>query len=166
MKVYTHGDPIPPGSQSKAARLAEGLLKFMYLFMGAFILFVVVVMCLYIHSIAPALVVLVPVGILAAGLAEQMWDFKHAYVELNGTELQQVDYLFWCPRKRQVSMTEIVQAEVYHSGSSRIPGRQWGMQLGGLQSYIVFYDARGKARFRLVYTPERAAFFRQFVPVP
>jgi hypothetical protein len=161
VKFYTHGDPLPPGKEKKAKRLWI-LIHLEYGMMAAFFLFFAVTLSILDRSLYPALLILGVFGTLFTIIAEMMWNFCHAYVATDGEHIHVVDYCFWRKREKHLSMSEITHAKIWPSYSMRIPGDRVNVTGG---RYIVFYDACGKARFKLLCEPRAKAYFQQYMEI-
>ncbi len=161
VKFYTHGDPLPPGNEKKAKRMRT-LIHLEYGMMAALFLFCAVTTSIYARSLYPALLILGPSGTVFTIIAAMMWNLCHAYVATDGEHIHVVDYCFWRKREKHLSMSEITHAKIWSSYSMHIPGDRVNVT-GGM--YIVFYDARGKARFKLVCEPRTKAYFQQYMEI-
>lgn len=85
-------------------------------------------------------------------------DMKKAYVEINGEDIQVVDYYLGIPKRKTYTFRDITSAEIVRGYSHHVKG--YRISAAGTR-YIVFRNER-KYLFKILYLPETEQFFKQY----
>lgn len=126
----------------------------------AFVAFAVIVCSLYIHSIAPAVLMLTPVFVLAILVMITQKDMEKAYVEINDDTITVVDYYFGIKMEKAFLIQDIANAEIIIGYSMRVRGYRYS---NAGCTYIVFRDNSGKYLFKIICVPETKRFFDTYL---
>lgn len=156
VKIYQHNlTPAPKPNQKRRGLLGA-------CFAGLYGIFVLLAFCLfrYAHSIAGGLLALLlpaAAGVLAAVSTR---DMQKSYVELDGSDILVVDWLFLQKREKRYKKDDIGHTELLPAFSMRLRGRR--IYAPGMQ-YLVFYSRNGKHLFHVLATPGALEFRRNVI---
>lgn len=126
----------------------------------AFFVFCAIVCSLYVNHVAPAVLMLTPVFILAALFWITQKDMDKAYIEANEDTIRSVDYYFGIKKEKSFFIQDIAYAEIAGCYSMRVHGYRHSMC--GF-SYIVFRDNTGKYLLKVICVPETEQFFEKYL---
>ena len=126
----------------------------------SFLLFMAIVCSLYINSVIPAVVILVPVLVLAILIVITQKDMDRAYVEILDDVVVVADYYFGVKKEKTFSMCEIETAEILIGYSIRVRGYRYS---NAGCTYIVFRGNGGKYMFKVICVPETKQFFSKYL---
>ena len=156
MRFNTH-DRTPKIETKKSVKI---MLAFGFGLIIALFLFMAVVCSLYINSIMPALVILVPVLVLAILIVLTQMDMDKAYVEIVDDMIVVTDYYFGIKVEKVFSIRDIATAETLIGYSMRVRGYRYS--IAG-SPYIVFRDKNRKYMFKVICVPETKQFFGRYL---
>ena len=156
MIYYTH---------EKTPRIKTNrVLKILFSICGglftALFLFVAIATSVISKSIAPALIILVPVIFTAALTVICIADMNKAYIEISDHGIKVVDYYFFFKKEHTVLINEIHKAEIVFGRSFRVKGYRYSF--AGF-TYIVFTDKNDKYLFKVINCPETKEYFNKYI---
>ena len=125
-------------------------------FMAAFFLFFAIATSVMSQSILPAVIILIPITLIAVFAIITTIDMNKAYVQIDGESIIAVDYYFFLRKEKCFTIDEIKTAEIALGYSSRVRGYRYSMM--GF-SYIVFRNADNKYLFKIINSPETKEYF-------
>ena len=138
----------------------KALLLFEYGFAGAFFIFIAIVTSIEAKSILPALIVLLPLLLLATLMAISIIDMEKSHIVIDGDRIRVVDYCF-CVKKEQIfSVCQIKWAEIVLGSSFRVRGYRYR---GAGITYLVFRNEQNRYLFKLIYYPENKEYFEKLL---
>lgn len=123
-------------------------------------LFVAIVCSLYINSVMSAVVILIPVLVLAILIAISQKDMDRAFIEIVDDVISVTDYYFGIKKEKTFSMREIDTAEILIGYSIRVRGYRYAN--AGCR-YLVFRNNGGKYMFKVICVPETKQFFSKYL---
>ena len=155
MKFYTHGSV----SKTKYRQPIDILEKICFSLIFSLFIFMAIACSLYIRSIAPAIVLLLPMSLanLYGFISDQ--DMKRAYIEIHNNTICVVDYYFGVKKEKVFSIQDIINAESLPSSSFSVRGYRWPY----MTRYIVFRGHNGKFLFKVLHIPETESFFHAYL---
>lgn len=112
------------------------------------------------NSIMPAVVILVPMLVLAILFAQILKDMEKAYIEIADDAIFATDYYFGIKSEKEFSVRQIGTAEILLGSSIRVRGYRYS---NAGCTYIVFRDKRGKYMFKVICVPETKQFFGKYL---
>jgi len=127
--------------------------------MGLFFGFIAVVCSVSVGSILPAVIILMPMLLLAGWVWIIHKDMERASVEVVGETVTVTDYCFGRKKERVFPLETLASAEILPPGSLRIRGYRQNFAC----NYLVFYDAGGRYLFKLLCVPETVHFFGAYI---
>ena len=133
--------------------ISFGLIISLFLFMA-------IVCSLYINSIMPAVLILIPVLVLAILIAVSQKDMDRAFIEIVDDVVTATDYYFGIKNEKTFSMCEIDTAEILIGYSIRVRGYRYS---NAGCTYIVFRGNGGKYMFKVICVPETKQFFSKYL---
>ena len=153
MRFNTH-DRTPRPKMSK-------LLKILFLIngglLGGVFSFSAVYCSITVKSIVPAVVIILPLLLIAVFVLIMIIAMKNAYIEVRADSITVVDY-FVGRREKTIPVQSISSAEILAGSSGRVSGFRFPFL-----SYLVFRDCEGKYLFKVICTPERAQYFERYL---
>lgn len=155
MRFHTH-DRTP---KTKMAKSAKAMLAVGFGLIFALFVFVAMVCSLCTNSIAPAVLILTPVFVLAILFTIVQKDMAKAFVEINNDTITVVDYYFGIKKEKSFLIHDIANAEILIGYSMRVRGYRYS---NGGCSYIVIRDNNGKYLFKIICVPETKQFFEKY----
>ena len=155
MRFHTH-DRTP---KTKMAKSVKVMLAVAFGLMSALFVFLAMVCSLCTNSIAPAVLILTPVFVLAVLFTMVQKDMAKAYVEMNNDTITVVDYYFGIKKEKSFLIHDITNAEMIMGYSMRVRGYRYSY--GGC-SYIVIRGNNGKYLFKIICVPETKQFFEKY----
>ena len=156
MRFYTH-DRTPKIKTKKSIKI---MLIIEYSLIIALFIFMAIVCSLYISSIIPAAVILVPVLVLAILIAIPQNDMDKAYVEIIDDVIISTDYYFGIKKEKTFFLRDISTAEIVNGYSMRVHGYRYS---NAGCTYIVFRDNSGKYMFKVMCVPETKQYFGKYL---
>lgn len=144
----------------KTKKSVKIMLTIGFSLMIAVFLFSTVVCSLYINSIMPMVVILVPVLVLAVLIVINKNDMDKAYVEIVDDEIVVTDYYFGIKKERTFLIQDVATAEVLIGYSMRVHGYRYS---NAGSSYIVFRDNSGKYMFKVICDSETKQYFSKYL---
>ena len=156
MRFNTH-DRTPKIETKKSVKimLTIGFSLIILLF-----LFMAIVCSLYINSVMPAVLILIPVLVLAILIAVSQKDMDRAFIEIVDDVVTATDYYFGIKNEKTFSMREIDTVEILIGYSIRVSGYRYA---NAGCTYIVFRDNVGKYMFKVICVPETKQFFSKYL---
>lgn len=151
--IFNTHDRTPKLKTNKALKI---MMILCWSLVGAFFLFFAIATSIMIHSISPALTILIPVAFFASLAIVPIIDMNKAYVQIDGDNITVVDYYFFFKKERCFRMDVIKTAEIALGYSFRVRGYRYSMT--GF-SYIIFRDTNNKYLFKVINCPETNEFF-------
>lgn len=151
--IFNTHDRTPKPKTNKTSKI---MLILCGSLVGAFFLFFAIDTSIMIHSISPALTILIPVAFLASFAIVPIIDMNKAYVQIDGDNITVVDYYFFFKKERCFRIDVIKTAEIALGYSFRVRGYRYSMT--GF-SYIIFRDTNNKYLFKVINCPETNEFF-------
>ena len=156
MRFNTH-DRTPKIESKKSVKImltiGFSLIILLFLFMAS-------VCSLYINSVMPAVLILIPVLVLAILIAVSQKDMDRAFIEIVDDMITVTDYYFGIKKEKTFSMQDIGYTEVLIGSSMRIRGYRYS---NAGTTYIVFRDGNGKYMFKIICIPETKEFFKDYL---
>ena len=155
MKLYTHRKTI----KAKISWLINGLLilsviGILSIFgIGAFACFY------YAKSFIGGISIILFAIIMTTLTFLLVKDFEKAYIEIKENEIKVVDYFLGIKKEKKIIKTDITSSKIYVGYSHKVKGTR--LTFGNTQ-YIVFYKDK-KYLFKIIYLPETAEFFKQYI---
>ncbi len=153
MKLNTH-DRTPRSQNSKlitALFAVCGILMFGIFVLLSFACFY------YARSISGGIfVILVPISLTAIILIS-IKDIEKAYVEIKEDEFHVVDYYWGIKNEKCISRSDITSVKILPGSSFKVKG----VRIPQIP-YIVFSNSK-KYLFKIIYLPETAEFFKQYI---
>lgn len=146
--------------KNKTKKSIKIMLTIGYSLITAVFLFMAVVCSLYIRSIMPAVIILVPVLIIAILISITHNDMDKAYVEIIDDVIIATDYYFGIKKEKIFFLRSIATAEILIGYSSQIRGYRYS-NIGC--TYIVFRDNSGKYMFKVMCVPETKQYFYKYL---
>ena len=131
-------------------------------FMAAFFLFFAIATSVMSQSILPAVIILIPITLIAVFAIITTIDMNKAYVQIDGENITVVDYYFFSRKEKCFTIDEIKTAEIAFGYSFRVRGYRYGMM--GF-SYIVFRNDNNKYLFKVINCPETNDFFNKYIQI-
>ena len=156
MRFNTH-DRTPKIKTKKSIKI---MLIIEYSLIIALFIFLAIVCSLYISSIIPAAVILVPVLVLAILIAIPQNDMDKAYVEIIDDVIISTDYYFGIKKEKTFFLRDISTAEILNGYSMRVHGYRYS---NAGCTYIVFRDNSGKYMFKVMCVPETKQYFGKYL---
>lgn len=156
MRFHTH-DRTPKIETNKTVKI---LLAVNFGLIASLFLFFAVVCSIYSNSIMPAILILIPLSVLATFIAITQKDMDKAYIEIADDRIMVADYYFGIQCKKIFSMSEIGTAEILTGHSMQVRGYRY---CNAGCDYIVFKDHRGKYMFKVISVPETKKFFSKYL---
>ena len=156
MRFNTH-DRTPKIKTKKSIKI---MLIIEYSLIIALFIFAAIVCSLYISSIIPAAVILVPVLVLAILIAITQTDMDKAYVEIIDDVIISTDYYFGIKKEKTFFLRDISTAEILNGYSMRVHGYRYS---NAGCTYIVFRDNSGKYMFKVMCVPETKQYFGKYL---
>ena len=132
-----------------------------FAFLYVFFIFIAIVTSVIAESIAPALIILIPILVITLFVFVTSFDMKRAYVKIDGDNIKVVDFYFFVKREHNFSINDIKHAEILNAQSLKIRGYRYAV--GGLYKYIVFRGENNKYLFKIVCYPETQDFWGNYV---
>ncbi len=126
----------------------------------AIFFFMAIACSFYANSITPAVVILVPMLLLAVLIAITQKDMDKASVEVVNDVITVTDFYFGIKREKVYSVQDIGCAEVLIGYSMRVRGYRYS---NGGMTYIVFKDMNGKYMFKVLCVPETKELFEAYL---
>ncbi len=156
MRFNTH-DRTPKIDTKKSVKimLTIGFSLIILLF-----LFMAIVCSLYINSVMPAVLILIPVLVLAILIAVSQKDMDRAFIEIVDDVVIATDYYFGIKNEKTFSMREMDTVEILSGYSIRVSGYRYA---NAGCTYIVFRDNVGKYMFKVICVPETKQFFSKYL---
>ena len=156
MRFNTH-DRTPKIETKKSVKimLTIGFSLIILLF-----LFMAIVCSLYINSVMPAVLILIPVLVLAILIAVSQKDMDRAFIEIVDDVVTATDYYFGIKNEKTFSMREIDTVEILSGYSIRVSGYRYA---NAGCTYIVFRGNGGKYLFKVICVPETKGFFGKYL---
>ena len=151
--IFNTHDRTPKLKTNKALKI---MMILCWSLVGAFFLFFAISTSIMIHSISPALTILIPAVFFASFAIVPIIDMNKAYVQIDGDNITVVDYYFFFKKERCFRMDVIKTAEIALGYSFRVRGYRYSMT--GF-SYIIFRDTNNKYLFKVINCPETNEFF-------
>ena len=133
-----------------------------YSLVGAFFLVFAIVTSIAIHSITPALVILIPVVSLVIFFIVTTTDMNKAYIKIDGNTITVVDYYFFVKKERVFLINQIKKAEIALGYSLKVHGYRHSMM--GF-TYIVFKDENNKYLFKVINCPKSNEYFSKYFEI-
>lgn len=155
--IFNTHDRTPKIQSSKTVKVIFAINIGLF---GAVFLFMAIVCSLEINSIMPAVLILVPVSVLAMLIVIPQRDMDKATVEIVGDKIIATDYYFGIKKEKSFLTSDIAVAEVLTGHSLRIRGYRYSM--AGF-TYIVFRDHHGKYMFKIICLPETMQVFGRYL---
>lgn len=112
------------------------------------------------NSIMPAVVILVPMLVLAILFAQTQKDMEKAYIEIADDAIFVTDYYFGIKNEKKFSVRQIGTAEILLGSSMRVRGYRYSS--AGC-AYIVFRDACDRYMFKVICIPETKQLFSKYL---
>ena len=131
-------------------------------FMGVFFLFFAVYTSVFIQSILPAVIILIPIALIVAFVIVTTVDMNKAYVQIDGECITVVNYYFFVRKEKRFKFDEIKTAEIVPGMSLRVRGYRES-SMGA--SYIVFRNSDNKYLFKIINCPETNEFFVKYFQI-
>ena len=131
-------------------------------FMAAFFLFFAIATSVMRQSILPAVIILIPITLIAVFAIIITIDMNKAYVQIDGESIIAVDYYFFLRKEKCFTINEIKTAEIALGYSFRVRGYRYSMM--GF-SYIVFRNADNKYLFKIINCPETKEYFCKYFQI-
>lgn len=157
--IFNTHDRTP---RTKMNKKLQTMFVICYAFFGSFLLFATTAISIFSKSIAPLLIVLIPVSLAVAWIVITTVDMNKAYIEVYEHSITVVDYYFLHRRERTILKSEIKKGEITLGYSSRVRGyRHSGMGL----SYIVFRNEKNKYLFKIINFPETKEYFSKLFEI-
>lgn len=156
MRFNTH-DRTPKIKTKKSVKI---MLTICFSLIIALFLFMAIVCSLYINSIMPAVIILVPVLIIVMLIAITQNDMDKAYVEIIDDVIIATDYYFGIKKEKTFFIQDIATADVLIGYSMRVRGYRYSNT--GC-TYMVFRDNSGKYMFKVICVPETKRYFGKYL---
>ena len=156
MRFNTH-DRTPKIQTTKSVRILLGIGFGMII---ALLFFSAIVCSAYVNSVMPAVIILVPMLLLAMLIMIPQKDMDKAFVEIVNDVITVTDFYFGIKKEKVYSVHDIGCAKVFMGYSMSVRGYRHSNV--GI-SYIVFSDNNGKYMFKLICVPETKEFFGAYL---
>ena len=155
MRFNTH-DRTPKIKMAKSVKIMLAVGVGMIV---VFLVFAVISCSFYANRIAPAVLMLTPMFVLAILLVMIQRDMAKAFVEINNDTITVVDYYFGIKKEKIFLSHDIANTEIIIGYSMRVRGYRY---TSGGCSYIVFRGDNGKYLFKIMYVPETKQFLEKY----
>lgn len=156
MRLNTH-DRTPRPKMSKFLKIMFAIVGILMYGIFALVAFAVFY---YGHSIGGGIFVLLLPLILTALGAIFLLDMSRAYVEIDGDEINVVDFYCFIKKEKHFTFSDIAKVKIISRYSPNPHGYMWRT---ALIQYIVLKNDRNKYLFKIIYTPETAKIFERYI---
>ncbi len=155
MRFHTH-DHTPKVQMPKHIKILFGICA--VLLYGMFAM--AALSCFYNEqSILGGFVIIALVIVLTLLVFIPFRDMSRAYIQINGEEIQVVDYYLGIPKIKNYTFSHITSAEIALAYSHRVKG--YRIHTGGTQ-YIILRHGK-QYLFKIIYFPETGQLFKQYL---
>ncbi|MBE6610654.1 MAG: hypothetical protein E7634_08295 [Ruminococcaceae bacterium] len=141
----------------KTNKKLKAMLIFCWSLMGGFFLFMAIVISIMSKSIAPALIIIIPVLFIGAFGIVLTLDMNKAHVKIEGENITVVDYYFFTKKEKHYKIQEITSAKILLGSSLGVKGYRIPIMF-----YIVFRNNNNKYLFKIINCLDTEEFFGKY----